>query len=140
MKIAFAGVANETASQCEGCGDLMLALSGLILAYNGCRAEAATAQQQHSSSWKGLRQWAQKAIYSLLGVYRGLHPLYVTRHHHCIAAHFTWPPPPSLRPPPSSSLCAGECIACAQPLPTCLFVRPSRKSANSAKMHSGRLC
>lgn len=45
MKIAFAGVANETASQCEGCGDLMLALSGLILAYNGCRAEAATAQQ-----------------------------------------------------------------------------------------------
>lgn len=46
MKIAFAGVANETASQCEGCGDLMLALSGLILAYNDCRAEAAAAAAQ----------------------------------------------------------------------------------------------
>jgi len=47
MKIAFAGVANGTASQAEGdgdgAGDLTLALSGLILAYNGCRAAAAEA-------------------------------------------------------------------------------------------------
>lgn len=139
MKIAFAGVANETASQCEGCGDLMLALSGLILAYNGCRAEAAIAQQQRNSS-AAVGKASDNGHKRPFTRFRACHPLYVTRHHHCIAAHFTWPPPPSLRPPPSSSLCAGECIACAQPLPTCLFVRPSRKSANSAKMHSGRLC
>lgn len=130
MKIAFAGVANET--RCESqVSRRERSYAGIEWPYFGHIIAAS-------------RQWAQRAIYSPLGVCRGLHPLHP--HPQWLTGSVFSVQCSSLHPP--ATVHAGKMqVNAAGPTPTHPSFHPThlafcmllRKSRNSAKMHSAGL-